>query len=129
MRRKSQEEGERLRRGVYILPNLFTTFNLFCGFYTVISAVNGRYLHAAVAAVCIFDLKKFTTQAYSFHGTPFCFWLWNISYTHHTDSVHFFIWKKEILPEVVEFLLLDEKMQFAQHVGLFVLAMVPYLVI
>ncbi|MGH7898522.1 MAG: CDP-diacylglycerol--serine O-phosphatidyltransferase [Candidatus Binatia bacterium] len=37
-----------LRRGVYILPNLFTTGGLFSGFYSVICTLNGRYEMAAV---------------------------------------------------------------------------------
>jgi len=34
------EEGRR-RRGVYALPSLFTTANIFCGFYAVIAALKG----------------------------------------------------------------------------------------
>ena len=47
-----------MRRGVYILPNLFTTMNMFCGFYAVIASVNGRFHSAAVAIVIavIFDI-------------------------------------------------------------------------
>jgi CDP-diacylglycerol--serine O-phosphatidyltransferase len=36
-------------RGVYILPNAFTTANLFAGFYAIVQAMNGRFEHAAVA--------------------------------------------------------------------------------
>lgn len=44
------EDGEKVRhRGVYLLPNLFTTGALFCGFYAVVSAMNGNFAHAAVA--------------------------------------------------------------------------------
>jgi len=39
---------QRRRRGIYLLPNLFTTATLFGGFYAVISAVNGKFEHAAV---------------------------------------------------------------------------------
>jgi CDP-diacylglycerol--serine O-phosphatidyltransferase len=38
-----------MKRGVYILPNLFTTGSLFCGFYAIIAAFNKNYIHAAVA--------------------------------------------------------------------------------
>lgn len=41
-------EGTR-RRGIYLLPNLFTTAALFGGFYAIISALNGRFVDAAVA--------------------------------------------------------------------------------
>jgi len=37
------------RRGIYLLPNLFTTACLFSGFYAVISATNGMYENAALA--------------------------------------------------------------------------------
>lgn len=36
-------------RGVYLLPNLFTTAALFCGFYAIIAALQGRFEPAAVA--------------------------------------------------------------------------------
>ncbi|MCA3180347.1 MAG: CDP-diacylglycerol--serine O-phosphatidyltransferase [Burkholderiaceae bacterium] len=36
-------------RGVYILPNAFTTANLFAGFYAIVQAMNGRFEAAAVA--------------------------------------------------------------------------------
>ncbi len=38
---------QRRRRGIYLLPNLFTTATLFGGFYAVISAVNGKFEHAS----------------------------------------------------------------------------------
>lgn len=37
------------RKGVYLLPNLFTTAALFSGFYSIIAAMNGDYTQAAVA--------------------------------------------------------------------------------
>ncbi|MFC3607134.1 CDP-diacylglycerol--serine O-phosphatidyltransferase [Stutzerimonas tarimensis] len=41
-------EGRKVRhRGVYLLPNLFTTANLFAGFFAIISAVNGNFYVAA----------------------------------------------------------------------------------
>jgi CDP-diacylglycerol--serine O-phosphatidyltransferase len=40
---------EGMKRGVYILPNLLTSGSLFCGFYAIIAAFNGKYLFAAVA--------------------------------------------------------------------------------
>ncbi len=39
----------RRSRGVYLLPNLFTTAALFCGFYAIIAALRGRFEAAAVA--------------------------------------------------------------------------------
>jgi CDP-diacylglycerol---serine O-phosphatidyltransferase len=37
------------RRGIYLLPNLFTTRVLFAGFFAIVQAVNGRFEVAAVA--------------------------------------------------------------------------------
>jgi len=45
------------KRGIYLLPNLLTTAALFSGFFAILSAVNGRFEHAALAifAAMIFD--------------------------------------------------------------------------
>ncbi len=49
-RRKNDSIRPRMRdRGIYLLPNLFTTGALFAGFYAVVQAMNGRFEHAAVA--------------------------------------------------------------------------------
>jgi len=37
------------RRGIYLLPNLFTTGALFAGFYAIVQAMNGYFEHSAVA--------------------------------------------------------------------------------
>lgn len=37
------------RRGIYLLPNAFTTANLFCGFYAIVMAMNLRFDHASIA--------------------------------------------------------------------------------
>ncbi|HEX4521972.1 MAG TPA: CDP-diacylglycerol--serine O-phosphatidyltransferase [Casimicrobiaceae bacterium] len=37
------------RRGIYLLPNLFTTASLFAGFYAIVQAMNGRFDQAAIA--------------------------------------------------------------------------------
>ena len=36
-------------RRIYLLPNAFTTANLFCGFYAIVQAMNGRFEIAAIA--------------------------------------------------------------------------------
>ena len=44
------EGGKKVRRkGIYLLPNLFTTGALFSGFYAIVAAMNGVFDHAAVA--------------------------------------------------------------------------------
>ena len=37
------------RRGIYLLPNAFTTANLFCGFFAIVMAMNLKFDYAAVA--------------------------------------------------------------------------------
>lgn len=37
------------RRGIYLLPNAFTTLNLFAGFYAIVQGMNHRFEHAAIA--------------------------------------------------------------------------------
>ncbi len=37
------------RRGIYILPNLFTTAALFAGFYSIVAAMNSHFESAAIA--------------------------------------------------------------------------------
>jgi CDP-diacylglycerol--serine O-phosphatidyltransferase len=46
-----------MRKGIYILPNLFTAGSLFAGFYSMVSTVNGDYRTAAlwILASSIFD--------------------------------------------------------------------------
>ena len=43
------EHKRKGRRGIYLLPNLFTTANLFAGFYAVIASMQGRFEPAAIA--------------------------------------------------------------------------------
>ncbi len=43
------EKDTRRHRGIYLLPNLFTTAALFAGFYAIVGAMNGRFEAAAVA--------------------------------------------------------------------------------
>ena len=37
------------KRGIYLLPNAFTTLNLFAGFYAIVQGMNHRFEHAAIA--------------------------------------------------------------------------------
>ncbi|MBB3143574.1 CDP-diacylglycerol--serine O-phosphatidyltransferase [Halomonas organivorans] len=44
------EDGKKVRRkGIYLLPNLFTTSALFSGFFAVIAAINGDFTAASIA--------------------------------------------------------------------------------
>lgn len=47
---ESIEDGKKVRRrGIYLLPNLFTTSALFAGFFSVVAGINGDFTAAAVA--------------------------------------------------------------------------------
>lgn len=48
-RRRWQEIRERRSQGVFLLPSLLTTGNLFCGFFALLLTVDGRYTEAALA--------------------------------------------------------------------------------
>jgi CDP-diacylglycerol--serine O-phosphatidyltransferase len=40
--------AENMRKGIYILPNLFTTGSLFAGFYGIVATTNGNFSTAAI---------------------------------------------------------------------------------
>ncbi|MDC9726669.1 MAG: CDP-diacylglycerol--serine O-phosphatidyltransferase [Candidatus Thioglobus sp.] len=42
-------KNTKIRRGVYLLPNILTTFGLFAGFFAIILATKGQYADAAIA--------------------------------------------------------------------------------
>ncbi len=44
-----KETRKKMSKGIYLLPNLFTTGALFAGFYAIIAAMNGRFEIAAIA--------------------------------------------------------------------------------
>lgn len=50
-----EADGRKVRhRGIYLLPNLFTTANLFAGFFSIITAINGNfYVSAATVFVAM----------------------------------------------------------------------------
>ncbi|MCM2284739.1 MAG: CDP-diacylglycerol--serine O-phosphatidyltransferase [Desulfobacula sp.] len=46
------------KRSIYILPNLFTSMNLFCGYYSIMASIQFKFLEAAIAILiaAVFDL-------------------------------------------------------------------------
>jgi CDP-diacylglycerol--serine O-phosphatidyltransferase len=46
------------RKGIYVLPNLFTLAALFGGFYSIVMAVNGQFELAAVGVFCAMVLDS-----------------------------------------------------------------------
>ncbi|MBW2650540.1 MAG: CDP-diacylglycerol--serine O-phosphatidyltransferase [Deltaproteobacteria bacterium] len=57
MKKKSRINRDNMKKGIYILPNLFTTASLFFGFYSIIASIGGDFSKAAVAIIisCILD--------------------------------------------------------------------------
>ena len=54
---KKRFEKEQLKKGIYILPNLCTTLNVFCGFYAIVASIEGKYTAGAISILIatIFD--------------------------------------------------------------------------
>ncbi len=46
------------RKGIYILPNLFTLAALFGGFYAIVMAMNGRFHEASIGVFCAMVLDS-----------------------------------------------------------------------
>ena len=47
LRRRGNPAGRRFRRGVYLLPSLFTMGNMFCGYACIVYAMRGEFETAA----------------------------------------------------------------------------------
>jgi len=59
MRKKKKRRIRELRKkGIYLIPNLFTSGNLFCGVFAIISVFNGQFSTAATAILIatVFDI-------------------------------------------------------------------------
>lgn len=50
-RLRRRRSAEQLRRGVYIIPSLFTVANMFCGFWALLDASHDRFGRAAVLII------------------------------------------------------------------------------
>ena len=50
-------QNQNIKKSIYILPNLFTSMNLFCGFYSITAAIQSRFVDAAIAILIggVFD--------------------------------------------------------------------------
>jgi CDP-diacylglycerol--serine O-phosphatidyltransferase len=47
LRRRTDLQARKLRRGVYLLPSLFTMANMFCGYACIVFAMRGEFATAA----------------------------------------------------------------------------------
>ena len=75
--KKKKRTSKRGRKGIFILPNLFTSASLFGGFYSIIATIQSRYEAAAIAIIiaAIFDgldgrIARFTKTTSHF-GTEY----------------------------------------------------------
>jgi CDP-diacylglycerol--serine O-phosphatidyltransferase len=57
MKRKNRFKKKKSQRRIYLLPNLMTSANLFCGFYAIIAAIQGHFVKSAIAIMvaALFD--------------------------------------------------------------------------
>ena len=58
MNNQAKFRSDKFRRGIYILPNLFTTINMFLGFFAIVNTINHRFETAAIAIIGagVFDM-------------------------------------------------------------------------
>ena len=63
----------RRSRGVYLLPNLFTTSALFAGFYSIVATYHGDYRAAGIAIIAAMVLDGFDGRVARMTGTQTAF--------------------------------------------------------
>lgn len=51
MKNPSPFRRDNMKKGIYVLPNLFTTASLFCGFYSTVASMKGLFEVAAIAII------------------------------------------------------------------------------
>ncbi len=61
------------RKGLYVLPNLFTLAALFGGFYAIVMAMNGRFENAAIGIFCAMVLDSLDGRVARMTGTQSAF--------------------------------------------------------
>ncbi len=75
-----------MRRGIYVLPNVFTTGNLFCGFWAIISVFQERFFYAAIAILLASVFDVLDGKVARFSGTTSKF---GVQYDSLADLVSF----------------------------------------
>ena len=73
MNKETPFKKNRIRKGIYVLPNIITTASLFCGFYSIIASLKENFVIAAIAilAAAVFDgldgrIARFTNTTSKF---------------------------------------------------------------
>jgi len=75
-----------MRKGIYILPNLLTTGNLLCGFWSIISVFQERFYLAAVAILLAAVFDEFDGKVAKLSGATSKF---GVQYDSLADLVSF----------------------------------------
>jgi CDP-diacylglycerol---serine O-phosphatidyltransferase len=66
---KKRKTRIKMRKGIYILPNLLTTGNLLCGFWAIISVFQEQFYFAAVAILLASVFDAFDGKVAKLSGT------------------------------------------------------------
>ncbi len=105
MTESGKSQGVRQRgRGIYLLPNLFTTSALFAGFYAIVAAIGGQYTSAAISIIVAMVLDGFDGRVARMTNTTTAF---GAEYDSMADMVSFgaapalviYIWSLSSIPE------------------------------
>jgi CDP-diacylglycerol--serine O-phosphatidyltransferase len=94
--KRKKRSSKTARRGIYLLPNLFTSASLFGGFYAIIAAIQGRYEAAAIAIIISSVLDGLDGRIARFTNTTSRF---GIEYDSLSDLVTF-----GLAPSILAFL-------------------------
>ena len=83
---KKKRTRIKMEKGIYIFPNLFTTGNLFCGFWSIISVFQEKYFYGAMAILLagVFDVLDGKVARLTGSGSKF-----GIQYDSLADLVSF----------------------------------------
>ena len=73
-------------RGIYLLPNLFTTGAMFCGFYAILAGMDGRFSFAAALIFVAMILDGMDGRVARWTGTSSEF---GVQYDSLSDLVSF----------------------------------------
>jgi len=88
-------EKKQPHKGIYLLPNLFTTAALFAGFYSIIAAMNNDFIQASIAIFLAMILDGLDGRVARMTGTQSAF---GAEYDSLSDMVSF-----GIAPSLVAF--------------------------
>jgi CDP-diacylglycerol--serine O-phosphatidyltransferase len=45
---RSRMQADKLKKGIFLIPSLFTAGNIMCGFFSIVSTFNGEYVQAVI---------------------------------------------------------------------------------